>query len=190
MASRAPGVRLAVGAVAGRSGEYRRLAEPGWADPLDTSYSQKNGGRWNAPGAFRPLYLNDTIGTARIQVLHKLAGLPYGPEDLEPDQQHDLVRVDVPRGSYLDCVSEFGLVAVGLPRTYPRHRNGRPVTHATCQPIGQQAFNGNLPGIACRCTATGATATSEELCFFDRPGQARPRLVSRTPFADWWWEES
>ena len=189
MASRSPAVRLAVGTVAERSGEYNRLAEPTWSDPLDTSYGQKNGGRWNAPGAFPALYLNDTIATARIQVLHKLTGLPYGPEDLEPDQQHDLVRVDVPRGSYLDCVSEFGLVAAGLPRTYPRHRNGRPVTHAACQLIGQQAFDGNLPGIACRSAATGATAINEELCFFDRPGQARPALVGRTSFADWWWED-
>jgi len=35
----------------------------------------------------------------------------------------------------------------------------------------------------------GATATNEELDLFDRLGLARPRLISRTPFADWWWEE-
>ena len=105
------------GRVIERSGEYNRLAEPGWADPLDSSYSEVNGGRWNPPDSFPVLYLNDTITTARLQVLHKLRGLPYGPEDLNPDQQHDLVAVQVPRASYLDCVSDQGLADLELPAT-------------------------------------------------------------------------
>ena len=175
------------GRVVERSGEYNRLAEPGWADPLDSSFSEVNGGRWNPPGSFPVLYLNDTITTARLQVLHKLRGLPYGPEDLNPDQQHDLVAVQVPRDSYLDCVSDQGLAELELPATWPRHRNRRPVTHATCQPIGLQAHEDGLPGIACRSAAAGAAPANEELAFFDRP-RRRPRLVSRTPFERWWWE--
>lgn len=170
-----------------RSGQYNRLAEPGRTDPLDSGYSQASGGRWNPPGSFPVLYLNDTIATARLQVLHKLRGLPYGPEDLNPDQQHDLVAVQVPRASYLDCVTDQGLVAVELPPTYPRHRNGRPVTHATCQPVGQQAHDDGLPGIACRSAATGATPINEELAFFDRSRRRWPRLIRRTPFERWWW---
>ena len=76
--------------------DYNRLVEPGWTDPLDSSYSQQTGGRSNATGAFPVLYLNDGVPTARLQVLHKFSGLPYSPEDLDPDAQHDLVELDVP----------------------------------------------------------------------------------------------
>jgi hypothetical protein len=170
-----------------RGGRYYRLAHPDWSDPLDSSYSLTVGGRWNAPGAFPALYLNDTVTTARLQVLHKLAGLPYGPEDLDPDEQHDLVSVNVPDHAYLDCVSDGGLVSAGLPASYPRHANGRGVSHATCQPIGRHAWDDQLPGIACRSAATGATKNDEELAYFDRSRRTRPYSQARTSFADWWW---
>lgn len=170
-----------------RGGEYNRLAEPGWADPLDASYSQGKGGRWNVPGSFPVLYLNDRAATARLQVLHKLAGMPYGPEDLDPSEQHDLVVVRVPERDYLDCVSENGLTRVGLPSTYPRYRNGRPITHAACQPIGQRAWAQGLPGIACRSAAVRATRDNEEFAFFDRPGEPQPQLIGRASFDQWWW---
>ena len=57
---------------------------------------------------------------ARAQARHKLAGQPYGIEDLEESEQHDLVDVAVPAGDYLDCVTDAGLEAVGLPDGYPR----------------------------------------------------------------------
>ena len=186
-ARRGPVFRLAVGQTIERPGAYNRIAEPGWADPLNATHSQAAGGRWNAPGAFAVLYLNDTVATARLQVLHKLVGLPYGSEDLDPDAQHDLVTVQVPKDEYLDCVTDAGLVLVGLPRSYPRYRNGRPVGHNACQPVGQQAYDGGLPGIVCRSAATNAARTNEELAFFDRPGWARPTLTDRVPFASWWW---
>lgn len=170
-----------------RVGRHYRLAEPGWLDPLETAYNHALGGRWNAPRAFPVLYLNDTVATARLQVLHKLAGLPYGPEDLDPAEQHDLVSVDVPDRDYLDCVLDKGLLDVGLPASYPRHSNGRPVGWATCQPIGQRAWEELLPGIVCRSAATNATKANEELAFFDRADQPRPTIHARTRFADWWW---
>lgn len=185
-----PTAQFPFGQAVERSGEYNRLAEPDWTDPLDTSYSQARGGRWNAPGAFACLYLNDTVAEARIQVLHKLAGLPYGPEDLDPDQQHDLVRVEIPTARYLDCVTDAGLALVGLPRTYPRYGNNRPVGHHACQRVGQQAWANDLPGIACRSAAAGAAKTNEELCFFARSDHPRPTVTGRTPFADWWWDGS
>jgi hypothetical protein len=177
------------GAIVHRGGRYYRLADPDSSDPLDSSYNQTVGGRWNALGAFPVLYLNDTVTTVRLQVLHKLAGLPYGPEDLDPDEQHDLVSVQAPNLAYLDCVSDDGLIRVGLPTSYPRHANGRAVSRTTCQPIGQQAWNDRLPGIACRSAATGATSTNEELAFFDRAHQPRPTVLARTSFADWWWDD-
>ena len=185
-----PTVRLAVGQTVERSGEYNRLADTDWLDPLDATYSELQGGRWNAPGAFPCLYLNDTVATARIQVLDKLAGLPYGPEDLDPDEQHDLMRVEIPPARYLDCVTDSGLTLVGLPKTYPRYGNNRPVRHEACQRIGEEAWENDMPGIACRSAATGAAKTSEEMCFFARRGQPKPTMISRTSFADWWWDGS
>jgi len=169
-----------------RGGTYFRLAEPGWVDPLDISYSQRTGGRWNPPGAFAVLYLNDSVPTSRLQVLHKLVGLPYGPEDLEPSEQHELVTVEVPTLTHLDCISDDGLAAVALPTSYPRHRNGRPVTHATCQPIGRRAFERQLAGVACRSAATNATPDNQELAFFGRTTGLHPTAAARTPFAAWW----
>jgi len=81
-------------------------------------------------------------------VQHKLRGQPYGVEDLDGSEQHDLVGVVVAERDWLDCVTVAGLEAVGLAPTYPYHRNRRPVRHADCQPIGQAASDDGRPGIA------------------------------------------
>ena len=56
---------MAYGLTVRRGGACNRLAEPHWADPLDTSFTREHGGRWNAPGAFGMLYLNRTERLAR-----------------------------------------------------------------------------------------------------------------------------
>jgi hypothetical protein len=177
---------VAYGRAIRRGGSYNRLAEPSWAAPLDTSYSKQRGGRWNPPGSFGVLYLNGDVRAARLQVHHKLRGHPYGVEDLDESEQHDLVSVDVDERKWLDCVTAPGLEAVGLPTTYPRHTNGRAVRHQTCQPIGQAAFDDGRPGIACRSAAVEATASDEELAVFDR-NAAAIRITDRQPFAEWFW---
>jgi hypothetical protein len=178
---------VAYGRTIRRGGSYNRLAEPSWADPLNTSYSRQYGGRWNPPGSFGVLYLNRDLRVARLQVLHKLSGHPYGVEDLEEAEQHDLVDVEVAEQEWLDCVTAVGLEAVGLPSTYPRHRNGRLVRHATCQPVGQAVLDDGQPGIACRSAATGASPTDEELGVFDQVVAASVQMTGRHPFADWFW---
>jgi hypothetical protein len=181
---------VAYGRTIQRSGSYNRLAEPGWADPLDTSYSKQTGGRWNPPGSFGVLYLNRDLRMARLQVQHKLRGQPYGVEDLEESRQHDLVSVDVTERDWLDCVTAPGLEATGLPSGYPRYRNGRPVRQVACQPIGQAAFDDGLGGIACRSAVDGARPADEELAVFDRVAGADVRMTGRRPFADWYWGDT
>ncbi|MBA2641757.1 MAG: RES family NAD+ phosphorylase [Actinobacteria bacterium] len=178
---------MAYGRTIGRGGSYNRLAEPSWADPLDTSYSEQHGERWNPPGSFGVLYLNRDLRVARLQVQHKLRGHPYGVEDLDESEQHDLVDVEVAERDWLDCVTVRGLEAVGLPATYPRHRNGRPVRHADCQPIGRTAFEDGRPGIACRSASTDASPTDEELGVFDRDALTSVRMTRRQPFTEWFW---
>jgi hypothetical protein len=177
---------VAYGRTIRRGGGYNRLAEPSWDDPLDTTYSKERGGRWNPPRIFGVLYLNRDLRTARLQVQHKLRGQPYGVEDLDADEQHDLVTVDVDERAWLDCITDAGLEAVSLPRSYPRHANGRPVRHETCQPIGRAAYDGGRPGIACRSAAADATSVDEELAVFDRDAAA-VRMLGRQPFSEWFW---
>lgn len=178
---------MAHGRTIRRGGSYNRLAEPSWADPLDTNYSRERGGLWNPPGSLGVLYLNRDLRMARLQVQHKLRAQPYGVEDLDESEQHDLVDVEVAERDWLDCVTAAGLQAVGLPATYPRHRNGRPVRHVDCQPIGQLAFADGEPGTACRSAATGASPTDEELGVFDRDVGTSVRMTGRQLFADWFW---
>jgi RES domain len=177
---------VAYGRTARRGGAYNRLAEPAWADPLDIDYARERGGRWNAPGSYGTLYLNQTVELARAQARHKLAGQPYGIEDLDESEQHDLVDVEVPEGDHLDCVTDAGLEAVGLPAGYPLHRDGRPVGHAECHPIGAAARHAGRPGVACRSAAPGAPTGAEELAVFDT---AAPAVVmtGRRAFADWFY---
>jgi hypothetical protein len=176
---------VAYGQTVRRGGAYNRLAEPHWADPLDTTVSKQYGGRWNAPGTFGVLYLNMTERMARIRVEHKLAGHPYDIEDLDPATQHDLVEVDVAETDALDLVSDEGLDVVGLPVTYPVDAAGQPVAHAQCHPIGQAAHDQSLPAIACRSAANGAAQTDEEMAVFDRDvGIVTP--TGRRSFADWY----
>jgi hypothetical protein len=178
---------VAYGRTIRRGGLYNRLAEPWWVDPFDTSYSKERGGRWNSPGSFGVLYLNRDLRTARLQVQDKLRGQPYGVEDLDADEQHDLVSVRVSERDWLDCITDAGLEAVGLPVSYPRHANGRPVRHETCQPIGQAAFDDGRGGIACRSAPASATPSDEELAVFDGYTSATVHMTGRQPFSEWFW---
>jgi hypothetical protein len=162
-----------------------RLADPAWADPLDTTFSARTGGRWNAAGTHAVLYLNGSLRTAIIQVRHKLAGQPFDAEDLDPEEQHDVVEVTVPEDDFLDCVTDQGLASVGLPTGYPYDVAGEPVGHDVCQRIGARAYAEPLPGVACRSAARGAGRSDEELAVFDHAAGG-VQLTARRPFADWY----
>jgi RES domain-containing protein len=170
-----------------RGGRYLRVADPDWADPLDGSYAQAKGQRWSPPGSFAVVYLNADRGTARLNVERMLADQPFGPEDVDPDEAFILVAADVPADEYVDVVTDEGCEAAGLPATYPLDAHGVTVTHGVCQPIGRDAYDQNLPGIACRTAAEGATGGEEELAYFIR---AAPLVEKeRWHFDDWFWAE-
>jgi len=166
-----------------RGGVYERVADPDWDDPLSGEFAKARGGRWNAPGSFPVVYLNGDERVARANVLQRFAGLPYGPEDLEPSAAPVLVSALVPEDDFVDVVSEAGCVAVGLPATYPVAADGAPVPHEACQPVGQAAWDAGLPGIACRSAAPAAPPGGEELARFGRGESLTPLQVRR--FADW-----
>jgi len=167
-----------------RGGVYVRVADPDWDDPLSGEFARARGGRWNAPGAFPVVYLNGDERVARANVLQRFAGLPYGPEDLEPSAAPALVRTAVAENDFVDVVSDAGCVAVGLPATYPVAADGAPVSHVSCRPVGQGAWDAGLPGVACRSAAPAAPVGGEELAWFAHGEPLRPLEVRR--FTDWY----
>jgi hypothetical protein len=161
-----------------RGGPYLRVADPDWDDPLDGRYAAERGGRWNPPESFPVVYLTSSVAVARAYVFHKLAGQPYGPEDLRTGPL--LVRARVPEDRYVNAVTEAGLRDLGLPKTYPLDGRRRLVPWRRCQPIGLRAWEDGLPGVAAR----SARADGEELAYF---GMRKLRRGAVKTFADWFW---
>ena len=64
---------------------WLRIACHDWSGPLDPHYAQKDGGRWNPPNSFPPLYLNEDLVTARLNLRLFIEPWPYEPEDLRDD---------------------------------------------------------------------------------------------------------
>lgn len=171
-----------------RNGTYYRVANPDWSDPLDGVPAVSTGGRWNKPGLFPVVYLNENIRLARLFVAHKLRGQPYGPEDLDPDAGPVLVTTNVPDDSYVDIVTDAGCQAAGLPTTYPLNGRKQTVRHDQCWPIGESAWRQGEPGIACRSATTGATRSEEELAWFQRSHTLSATAI--LGFDDWFFEAS
>lgn len=160
-------------------GRYYRVAEREWTDPLDPTFAAVGGGRWN-PVGLPCLYLNDDLDTARANVRRNLAGMPYGPEDLDPEEGPVLVDAEVRQGTALDAYSGHGIVELGLPLTYPVDEEGRTVPHERCQPLGRAALESGLDGVDARSAAPGG---NRELAWL----AATPaRLIRVRIFADWW----
>lgn len=164
-----------------RGGEYLRVADPEWEHPLDPSFAQASGGRWNPPGSFPVLYLNADVATARADVDRKFADFPYGPTDLLPTRRPILVGTVVPHDNYVDVVTDDGCVRSRLPTSYPRDERGRTVPHERCRPVGVEARQRGFPGIACRSAARPA---GEELAWFTSDA-GDP--TSQQAFDDWYW---
>lgn len=169
-----------------QSGRFNRVADPAWADPLDPSYAQRAGGRWNPPRSFGVVYLNADLATARANVTGRFGGLPYGPEDLDLDQAPVLIEVDLHSERYVDAISAAGVRAIELPDSYPSYPDGSTVPHSICQPIGQTLYDDAELGIAGRSAAAGAEGGCE-LAWFARPGRTPLVPQSRRAFDHWFW---
>lgn len=165
---------------------WLRAAQASWADPLDSSFARTHGGRWNPPGRFDALYLNGDVETACAQVRRMLEGTPLTEEDLDDDAPFVLVPATLPTGQIVaDAVSEDGLSALGLPATYPVRR-AKPVSRATCRPVGLAIHEAGLRGVWCRCAATAA-GTGRELAWFPArsSSQAKPATDAPLPYGRW-----
>lgn len=163
-----------------RAGTYYRVCKPDWTDCADTSFSQLRGGRWNAPGEHRVLYLNRTVRMAALQAVENFRGEAHSLFDLRPERRPHLQGFDIARGEYVDAVTDPGVQALGLPLEYP---DG--VGWELCQPVGRRAYQAGERGIACRTACRGGgDPDHEELALFDHEG-APARPTERLTFDRW-----
>ena len=163
---------------------WLRVADSGWEDPLDPSYAGTHGGRWNPPHSYPTLYLNEDLATARARLLALLEGSPVTPDDIGGG--FDLVVATLPRSQDVaDGVGADGLEALGLPATYPKYRNGLPVRHDVCQPVGLEVKEAGLRGVRARSAATEDGSGREPAWFPARPS-SRATMLERLSYRDWW----
>ncbi len=143
------------------TGTYRRVADPTWVDPLDTTFAAASGGRWNPPG-LAALSLNQTreaaLANARRAVLERWG---FSLDDVRPEVLPDLQYVDVAAGGrYLDAITPEGIAELGLAATFPTD-----IPHPPCQGLGLAAARAELDGVA---PLSAVAPTQEELVVFER----------------------
>lgn len=166
---------------------WYRICEASWADPLDDTFAQARGGRWNPPGSWRTLYLNEDLVTARLNLERFIAGWPYEPEDLEDVSGPHLAVATLPRKQTVaDVHTPQGVAVVGLPPTYPLDAAAALVPHRRCQAVGEQVHAAGLRGIRCR-SAQAPHGAGRELAWFPATSRSRARLVERKTFIQWFW---
>lgn len=166
---------------------WHRICEAGWADPLDDTFARARGGRWNPPGSWRTLYLNEDLVTARLNLDAFVAGWPYEPEDLDDATGPHLALATLPRNQVVaDVHTPDGVAAVGLPPTYPDDGNGQLVAHGDCQRVGERVRDTGLRGVRCR-SAQAPRGAGRELAWFPATARSRAHLVERLTFAEWFW---
>ena len=164
-----------------------RIADPAWSDPLDATFAMRLGGRWNPPGSFPTLYLNEDLITARLNLKRFIALWPYEPEDLRDDTGPVLIEARLPSNQTVcDCHTRQGIAAAGLPSNYPHDPDGKAVPHVACQAVGMRAKSEGLRGVRARSAVTPDGA-GRELAWFPAIVSSRAHLVQRLSFERWFW---
>ena len=168
--------------------EWWRIANPAWADPLDPSYAERYGGRWNPPDSFPALYCNEDRVTARLNLRLFIRSWPYEPEDLRDDNGPLRVGATLPRDQRVaDVHTRKGVASVKLPATYPLNARGKLVPRAPCQRIGLEAKGRGLRGVRCR-SARAPDGGGRELAWFPATTRSRARRKTTLAFEQWFWD--
>ena len=162
---------------------WLRLTQPHYADPFDMSYADRQGGRWNPPGSWPTLYLNEDMATVHAQLRHMFRGRGIDPEDLDDDAPIQLAAAALPvRQHVADVISDDGIKAAGLPPTYPLDDDGQPVEHDITQKIGTEVHDAGLRGVWCR----SAAGEGQELAWFPSSRSvAKPVWPNPKPYGSW-----
>jgi RES domain len=162
---------------------WLRLVRPHYADAFDTSFALRHGGRWNPPGSWPTLYLNEDLATVHAQVRHMFAGRGIEPDDLDDDAPIALAAATLPgRQRVADVISADGVGSVGLPDSYPLDARGGPIGHEVTWTIGIRAHDAHLRGVWCR----SAAGVGHELAWFPATrSRATPVWSMPRPFGQW-----
>ncbi len=162
---------------------WLRITRPHYVDPFDPSFAQRHGGRWNPPGSWPTLYLNEDLFTVHAQVRHLFAGRGVEPDDLDDDAPIRLAACTLPsRQRVADIRSSDGAVGAGLPSTYPLDDAGVTVAHAVTQSVGAEVHAARLRGVWCR----SASGHGNELAWFPASRSiARPVWTHPLRFGEW-----
>ena len=164
-----------------RRGTYYRVCGPDWEDPSDTTYSKISGGRWNPPGSFGILYLNQNLDGARANARRFIAsqfGSGVLPEDIQPAFLPDVAAFAIDQREFVDAVTQKGRAALNLAAAYSSG-----VGYSGCRRVGIAAYAAAEDGIA---TTSAVAEQSEELAIFDRSVDRVLQMERRQHFADWW----
>jgi RES domain-containing protein len=164
---------------------WLRVADSSWDEPLDPTYADRVGGRWNGPGDGPTLYLCDTLEVAQAQIRRLLEPTPIDVADLADTAPFVLVRAKLPtRQRVADASSDTGLRSLGLPASYPRRPNNEKVTWRECRRAARTVRAAGLRGVLARSAVADVTE-GRELAWFPA---ARARAVAvgeSLPFASW-----
>jgi len=164
-----------------RGGPYYRVVAPNWVNPADTSYSKRQGGRWNPPGEFGALYLNADVHVAAANARAQHAGRAIKLFDLLPEARPELVTFDIQWVKVLDACTQRGIAALGFKNDFPYK-----VSWLACQTVAREAHAAGLPGIAARSHAeiTATASVGEELALFEEISPGPP--IARQSFHEWY----
>lgn len=162
---------------------WLRLVKPHYDDPFGTRHAQRRGGRWNPPASWPTLYVNEDMSSVHAQLRRLFLGRGIEPDDLDDGAPVLLAAATLPARQHVaDIVSDGGVVAAGLPGTYPLDHRRREVAHDVTREVGEQANASGLRGVWCR----SATQVGRELAWFPAPrATARPVWPHPRPFGSW-----
>lgn len=165
-----------------------RVARAGWADPLDTSFSQRKSNRWNVEGGHRVLYTCCSVAVAQCIVRDIFAFGALAMEDLRLEYRPVLAELRW-RGLVVDLTSPEGLEAAGFPISYPEG-----IEHRHTQPFSEAWFILGAEGIVCRSASVfrlqhegwrGRHETWSELAIFVDNAIEKPRLIKTYTEPGW-----
>ena len=166
-----------------------RVIRRGWADPLDTSYSQRASAdnRWNTPD-FPALYssCSERVARAIARDVFRLAGIELA--DLQDAMLPQLVEIAW-AGEVVDVASSEGVAAAGFPQDYPvgidktQTRAAAEIWHGGGA-AGVVGRSGSLMRLGLR-TWDGDHAAWSETTVFVNNSPHRPTVQRRRTDLDW-----
>ena len=168
-------------------GTLFRCVLPSHNEPLNSTYSQVSGGRWNPAGSFPVLYTFTSPQSANYWIETRWASLGFTWEEVAPERLPDLAVVTVQLEALADVATDAGLQFFGLPATYPVGFE-TPAAYAVTRPIGVEIHARQVAGLVTRSATArrwqGPIINWGEVAIFTEYASP-PTLVERLSYLKW-----